>query len=653
MKKHFKVISLILAAVLIITTCFFNFKTASASNETEVVPNVTARVEIINSWSNGSTTSYQMQVVINNNSSSPIKNWNFSIELPESSALSASWNGTSSIEGNMLKVTDAGYNATIYAGSNVTYGCIFNTPNKYTDGVQTMTLDGVTYSIKEAAPVTTPVPDTQASELPSQYSAGLKTVNSWSSGSNNYYQLELSIANNSPISISEWSVKLAMPESTTLSAFWCGTYSMEGDVISIEPMSYNSRILSGSVLNNVGFIICTPNEFKESSIILVLDGQKYFVNSSVLPEATVTPSVTETPEAAATPSVTETPEATAAPSVTEAPEATVTPSVTEAPEATASPVPTKAPTAAPAPTSTPAASGSPVALHGQLSVSGTTIVDEYGEPFQLRGVSTHGIAWFPGYVNEDAFKTWEDYGANVIRLALYSDPNAGYNTSLHTLVDNGVQYASNLGMYVIIDWHILSDGNPNTYKSQAAAFFKEMSAKYADYNNVIYEICNEPNGVSWSEVKSYAEDIIDVIRANDDDAIIIVGTPTWSQDVDTVSNDPITGEKNIVYALHFYAATHTDFLRSKAQTAINNGLALFVSEFGMCDASGSGANNMYQANKWIEFLNSNNISYVCWNLSNKNETSALISSGCSKTSGWTYDELSESGKWLADTLASY
>lgn len=304
--------------------------------------------------------------------------------------------------------------------------------------------------------------------------------------------------------------------------------------------------------------------------------------------------------------------------------------------------------------------GTPVAVHGELSVRGSGLVDKNGNEFQLQGVSTHGIAWFPEYVNKAAFQTIRDeWGANCIRLAMYSAENSGYCTGgnqaeLKQLVNDGVSYATELGMYVIIDWHIMNqDGDPNTHKTEALAFFEEMSAKYADYDNVIYEICNEPNGgTQWSSIKSYAMEVIPVIKAHNPDAIIIVGTPNWSQDVDIAAQDPITGYSNIMYTIHFYADTHRDSLRQKMQTAIDKGLALFCTEFGICDASGSGANNITEGNKWIAAMDNNNISYCIWNLSNKAETSSLIQSGCNKTSGWSVNELSEAGKWYVGILDS-
>lgn len=294
----------------------------------------------------------------------------------------------------------------------------------------------------------------------------------------------------------------------------------------------------------------------------------------------------------------------------------------------------------------------PVSQHGKLSVNGTNIVDKNGNIFQLKGISTHGLQWFPQYVNQEAFNYMRDeWKINTVRLAMYSAPNDGYTTDLHKLVSDGVEYAKNSGLYVIIDWHILSDGNPNINKASAINFFKEMSTKYKDYENVIYEICNEPNGdVQWErDVKPYAQEVITEIRKIDDDAIIIVGTPTWSQDVDVVAQSPITGFENIMYTLHFYSATHKEYLRQKAMTALNSGLPIFVTEFGICDASGNGNIDINEANQWIDFLNKNNISWVCWNLSNKNESSAILKN-TDKVTNWTEAELSDEGKWLVETL---
>lgn len=295
---------------------------------------------------------------------------------------------------------------------------------------------------------------------------------------------------------------------------------------------------------------------------------------------------------------------------------------------------------------------------GRLAVRGTQLVDEHGNAVQLKGISTHGIAWFPQYVNEELFRELRrDWKANVIRLAMYTAESGGYCTdgdkeSLKALVKNGVKYAANQDMYVIIDWHILSDNNPNQYKKEALDFFDEMSEEFSDYDNVLYEICNEPNGsTSWDEIRTYAEEVIPVIRRNSPKSVILIGTPNWSQQVDAAAAAPITGYDNLMYTLHFYAATHTGYLRDVLSAAVDAGLPVFVSEFGICDASGSGEIDKVQAKAWMQLLKQYNISSVAWNLSNKDETSAVILSTVDKTSGFSKEDLSAFGRWLYEILS--
>ncbi len=298
------------------------------------------------------------------------------------------------------------------------------------------------------------------------------------------------------------------------------------------------------------------------------------------------------------------------------------------------------------------------AEHGALRVDGTQLVDQNGDPIQLYGMSTHGIAWFPQFVSYDSFKTLrDDWNTNCVRLAMYTAEYNGYCTGgdqdyLKSLVRTGVDAATELGMYCIIDWHILQDQDPNVYKEQSKAFFKEMSETYADNTNVIYEICNEPNGyATWESVKAYAEEIIPVIRANDPDAVIIVGTPTWSQDIDKAKADPLD-EENILYALHFYAGTHKDVLWNRMDSCIQNGLPVIVSEFGMCDASGNGANDFDSAKSWMDVIERHNVSFFCWNLANKDESSSVFKASCTKTCDWTQEDMNESGKWIREYFRS-
>lgn len=298
------------------------------------------------------------------------------------------------------------------------------------------------------------------------------------------------------------------------------------------------------------------------------------------------------------------------------------------------------------------AATTPVKKNGRLSVKGTRLVNSQGKAVVLKGVSTHGINWFPQYVNKAAFKTLRDnWGVNCIRLAMYTEEYNGYcsggnQAELRKLINNGVKYATELGMYVIIDWHILSDGNPAKNKKQAISFFKYMAKKYKNQNNIFYEICNEPNGgTSWNRIKGYASSVIKIIRKYDKKNIILVGTPTWSQDVDVAADSPIKGYSNIMYTFHFYAATHGDSYRQKVQAAIQKGLPVFVSEFGISESSGNGRIDKNEANKWMQFLKKNKISYVCWSLCNKNESCSLLKSSCSRTENFKKSDLSQAGLW--------
>lgn len=172
-----------------------------------------------------------------------------------------------------------------------------------------------------------------------------------------------------------------------------------------------------------------------------------------------------------------------------------------------------------------------------------------------------------------------------------------------------------------------------------------MAKKYKNYNNVLFEICNEPNNVDWNTVKSYANQLVKAIRSVNSKAMIIVGTPTWSQDVDLAVASPVKG-KNIAYSFHFYAGTHKQDLRNKLESAVQKGLPVIVTEFGLSDASGNGAIDQREGNRWLTLMNQYKIGRVCWNLSNKAEASALIQSSCQKVNGWKKRDLTEHAKWL-------
>ena len=348
----------------------------------------------------------------------------------------------------------------------------------------------------------------------------------------------------------------------------------------------------------------------------------------------------------------------------EAPSAAITETISEsttAPEQTSVPETVEAQPAETEPPSSEALSvdaSTPFGQHGALHVENGKLTDADGNIVQLYGMSTHGIAWFPQYINYDSFRTLrDDWNTNCIRLAMYTAEYGGYcaggdKEQLKQLVRDGVSYATELGMYVIVDWHILSDCDPNQNKDEAIAFFREMSEAFADNDNVLYEICNEPNsGTSWDSIKSYAEEVIPVIRAQKPDAVILVGTPTWSQEIDKAAASPLTFD-NVMYTLHFYAGTHKDDLRNRLETCAQNNLPVFVSEFGMCDASGNGANDFDSTTKWLDLLNKYQISFCCWNLANKDESSSVFKAASTALSDWTDEDFNESGRWIREYFRS-
>ena len=293
-------------------------------------------------------------------------------------------------------------------------------------------------------------------------------------------------------------------------------------------------------------------------------------------------------------------------------------------------------TKAPAPAPTPA-SGTPVQRHGALKVSGNHIVDSHGKVFMLQGMSTHGIMWetFSNILSTNSLRVLrDDWRCNAVRIAMYTEEQNGYTTGSYYAseakkkVINGVANATSLGMYVIIDWHILQDGNPQTHQREAIDFFKEMAETYKNYSNVIFELCNEPNGgANWqSNIKPYCQAVVNTIRAAGAKNLVICGTGTWSQDIDKVLGNRLS-DANCLYTLHFYANTHTDWLRQRLQKCYNSGLPVLVTEFGTCDASGNGGFNESQTRAWYNLLSSLKVGWFNWSAANKNETASAFKVG--------------------------
>ena len=297
---------------------------------------------------------------------------------------------------------------------------------------------------------------------------------------------------------------------------------------------------------------------------------------------------------------------------------------------------------------------------GRLRVLNGKLCSERGEPVMLRGVSLNGLISSESFLNEALFRELSrDNGVNLMRLAMYTYGVGiiGYCTKgdkdRHKAdVAKGVELARDADMYVIIDWHILSDGDPNIYLEEAKDFFAEMAERYGSDEHVLFEICNEPNGVDWPAVKRYAQEIIPVIREKAPDAVILVGNPDWSKDLYSVAADPLDFD-NLLYSLHFYSATHGQSYRDMTEQLSRSGLPIFATEFGVTAASGGLPRDLEGADAWIALLEREGISYCMWSFSKVAEACSAIRSTVPKYSGFTREDYTETGLWLLDTLKRY
>lgn len=296
----------------------------------------------------------------------------------------------------------------------------------------------------------------------------------------------------------------------------------------------------------------------------------------------------------------------------------------------------------------------PVAINGGLSVKGNQIVNKNGVPPELRGLSFSWSIWQGRkYYNTDVVD-WirKDFKVSVIRLAMAVQPDHGYlqqPDSQKQMIINVADEAIKKGIYVLIDWH---DHNGYLHIPQSKAFFAQIAKRYKGVPNVIYEIWNEPERIGWDTVKNYAVQVITEIRKYDPDNLIIVGSPHWDQDVDVAAADPITGFKNIAYSFHFYASdpNHQDALRAKGDLAIQKGLPLFITEWGVGEASGNGVFDLSENEAWMKWVKDRQLSWVNWNITDKAETTALLKPGADVSGGWSQEDLTPDGIYVRQLL---
>ena len=287
--------------------------------------------------------------------------------------------------------------------------------------------------------------------------------------------------------------------------------------------------------------------------------------------------------------------------------------------------------------------------HGRLSVDHGVLKDEKGIEFQLRGMSTHGIGWFPSYINAGAMESIRNAGGNVFRVAMYTQADSGYLYDPERnmrLVRMAIENARAMDMYVIVDWHILDDGDPTAHLSEAITFFDAVASRYRDDPAILYELCNEPNNVDWEPIKRYAEAVSPVIRQYSPGAVLILGTPDYSSRLSAPMNEPAAIE-NLMYSFHFYAGEHPNF--DALRSAVDAGLPVMVSEWGI-GRNGSGGPALDEGKAFLDYLHEKNLSWCAWSLCNKDEVYSVLRPDCDKLARWTEDDLTDVGKLIFSAM---
>ncbi|MGW0217492.1 cellulase family glycosylhydrolase [Micromonospora chokoriensis] len=402
--------------------------------------------------------------------------------------------------------------------------------------------------------------------------AVFSVTNNWGNG----YQGQVTVTNNTSTQITGWRVEFDLPSSSSVSQSWNAQQTTSGSRYTFTNVSWNGTLAAGAS-TSFGFLV---------------NGTGTPLNCTVNGASC----------AGGTP-------------------------------------PTTPPSTTPPPTTPPPTTGTPVERHGQLRVCGTTMCDRSGARVQLRGISSMWLNWetAPYAENLSALRWMRDnWNLQVIRAAMGVEPAGAYlsdpnkaRTQVETIINNAVT----AGVYVIVDWHAHEAQNN---QSQAVAFFGDLARRYGHLPNVIWEPYNEPLQVSWTTViKPYHQAVVSAIRAADPDNIVVLGTPTWSQDVDVAAASPVSGT-NLMYTLHFYSCTHGSALRAKGDAAIRAGLALFVTEWGASNADGGldGRSCLPEAQSWIDWMKANGISWTAWKLDVGTDTTNLLSPGAPVTGGW-------------------
>ena len=254
-----------------------------------------------------------------------------------------------------------------------------------------------------------------------------------------------------------------------------------------------------------------------------------------------------------------------------------------------------------------------------------------GKEVQVRGMSMYWslLPQATMYYSDSGITAMvRDMKVEIIRLAIGTTENWGGTKGYikdpdaqREFIRAAVMAAVKNDIYVIIDWH---SHTANEQLEEATQFFTEVAEAYGGYNNVIFEIFNEPQKQSWEEIRDYANQIVATIRQYSDN-LILVGNPNWDQRPhDAIGNEVEDPKNNIAYTFHYYAGTHGNWERGNADKAIAAGLPLFVSEWGTGTADGKGTPDVARNDTWQQWVDANKLSTANWSASKINEGSAAF-----------------------------
>ncbi|MES1192217.1 MAG: glycoside hydrolase family 5 protein [Steroidobacter sp.] len=268
-----------------------------------------------------------------------------------------------------------------------------------------------------------------------------------------------------------------------------------------------------------------------------------------------------------------------------------------------------------------------------ISVQGNHFVKAGVGPILFRGVSVADPDKLisQGHWNRELFAAVKDMGANLVRIPVHpvSWRIHGDKGSI-ALLDQAVDWCTDLGLYVIIDWHSIGNLKSGLYQdpmyvtTQQETFqFWRLIAQHFKGNHTVafYELFNEPthyNGMlgsmSWAEWRQLNEEMIGIIRFWDKEHIPLVAGFDWAYNLNDLHFDPVNAQ-GIGYVVHPYpfkrgqpweSRWEEDFAFAAGQYPV------IATEIGFDAKPGEPAGEQDYGNRITRFLESRGISWVAW-----------------------------------------